>query len=497
MNNKLRYIQYARKSSEAKERQALSIQDQNSECNTCETRDNLNVAYKLEESHSAFKPHNRPEFDRMLNLIQSGQANAILTWKPDRLCRNPEEGGKILQMLQDGQIKEIRTATGDIYTQDSDHLVLQIHFGMANQYSRNLSQNVKRGLSHKCERGEYPRPACIGYECYGDRGRRNIRPHPVESVFVREAYEMMATGKYSLGQILLILTKKGLRTKKGKEVGKSHLYNILTVPTYYGYFYQSGVLYKGNYEPVITKRLYDNVQDVIHNRSRPKSKSHIFAFTGQMMCGNCGCAITATEKHKFYKRTDNYATYIYYHCTRRRGNCNEKPIELSELEKQFDENLKNITIDKEAWSLGIKLLRKKYEEEARTQGNIRKSYQADFNRIQSNLDKLLTLRMGEEVTPEEYAQKKKALLDEQARMESLINDNTGGSKTWLELAEDFFNTAYQAREMLNSDDLESKRKATEDVGWNLILKDGKVKFSFKQPFDILLQPDYRTNVLPD
>src|SRR3989344_8529879 len=218
IKSNLTFIRYSRKSSEAKEKQALSIKDQNAEAEKYASRENLNVKYKIREARSAFKPHNRPEFDRMIDLIRSGKANAILTWKPDRLCRNPEEGGIVLQMLQDGILKEIRTSTGDVYTQDSDHLILQIHFGMANQYSRNLSQNVRRGLEHKCERGEYPRPAPIGYEGKGDRGQRNITLHSFEAPILKEMFELATTGNFSLAYLAEYAGKKGLKTKTGKNI---------------------------------------------------------------------------------------------------------------------------------------------------------------------------------------------------------------------------------------------------------------------------------------
>jgi len=152
--DKLRYIRYSRKSSEAKEKQALSISDQNLECEEYALKEGLNIAVKFGESKTAYKPHKREMFDKMLLLIEFGQADAILTWHPNRLCRNPEEGGKILQLLQDNVIKEIRTTSGDKYTPESDQLILQIHFGMANQYSRDISRNVKRALKHKAEREE-------------------------------------------------------------------------------------------------------------------------------------------------------------------------------------------------------------------------------------------------------------------------------------------------------------------------------------------------------
>ncbi len=306
--NNFKYIEYARKSSESKEKQALSIRDQKSENTKYADIVGLNIIKHLQESRSAFKPHNRPEFDKMIELIKTSKANAILTWKPDRLCRNPEEGGMMIQMLQDGLLKEIRTSSGDIYTQDSDHLILQIHFGMANQFSRNLSQNVKRGLLYKCERGEYPRPAPIGYESYGLVGQRQMRPHPYESPLIIELFKLASTGGNSLSQLSEIMFQKGLRTKKGKKVVKSHVHNILKCPTYFGYFWNNNELFEGKaYEPIISKTLYDQVQIALKSRSKPKVNVWKHAFNGLIICGDCGCQISTSVKDKYYKRTDRNA----------------------------------------------------------------------------------------------------------------------------------------------------------------------------------------------
>src|SRR3989344_7685028 len=230
--NKLAFGEYARKSDEAKERQEFSIPEQKAENEKYKIRENLNVTLQFQDEKSAFKPHKRKQFDEMIRLLRAGVINAILTWKENRLCRNPEEGGILIQMLQDGIIKEIRcVATNAVYTPDSDHLVLQIHFGMANQYSRNLSQNVKRGLNHKCERGEYPRPAPLGYEGQGERGQRTIKPHSFEAPILKEVFELASTGIYSLGYLIKYAERKGLKTKTGNYLGKSHLYNVLTSPT--------------------------------------------------------------------------------------------------------------------------------------------------------------------------------------------------------------------------------------------------------------------------
>lgn len=107
------------------------------------------------------------------------------------------------------------------------------------------------------------------------------------------------------------------------------------------------------------------------------------------------------------------------------------------------------------------------------------------------------MRANEELTREEFIDQKNLLISEQARMKSLINDNESSSANWLELAEKFLDMSFQARDIISGNDLESKRKLIITVGENLLLKDRKLVFTFRKPFDVLLKPAYRQSVLPD
>ena len=462
-----------------------------------ETRDSVDVLYRLEESHSAFKPGNRPEFDKMIALIESKQANAILTWKPDRLCRNPKEGGHLLQLLQDNILKEIRCATGEVYTPESDHLILQIHFGMANQYSRNLSQNVKRGLSHKCERGQYPRPAPVGFEGYGERGQRNIKLHPFEAPILKSLFEMASTGKFSLAYLVDIAYKQGLRTKTGKRISKSHLHVILTSPTYYGYFYQNGELYKGNFEPLIPKTLWDMVQKALMDRSKPAVNSWKSEWNGLAYCGVCGCAITISNKTKNYKRTGRSVIYSYAHCTHRRGNCTQPPIPLKDFQQMILDEVSKVVIDQKTWELGIKLLKERHKDETSRNLNQLSGYEAEEHLLQDKLNKLVDMRADGELTRDEFMKQKEAILKEMASVEALIADTKLSARNWLERTEEFLDNAFHAREIMFAGQPEEKKKLLMSIGEDFILKDKKLQFSFKKPYDVLLIPKYRTNMLRD
>lgn len=490
----LRYIVYARKSSEARERQVLSIPEQLEELNKYIQREGLNVVKVFQESRSAFKPKNRPQFDEVLKMIKRDEADAIVTWKPDRLCRNPEEGGVILQYLQDNIIQEIRTSFGDIYTPESDQLVLTIHFGMANQYSRNISQNVKRSMPYKVARGEYYRVAPIGYENYGEqRGHRNIRPNSFEAPLVKEVFELCAKGGYSLGYLTKYLADRGLKSKKSKEIGKSTMHKMLTSPIYYGYFYYKGELYKGNYTPLITKDTFDAVQVALGNRSVPKVNSWKHPYNGLLRCAECGCSITTSVKKKYYKGTNRTVIYSYHHCTKRKGHCSQGPISTAKLESIFIDAVNKINIDSEVWSLGMELVKAKYSHEVNQNNTQLEHFRAEYNRIEGRLNRLIAMRADSELSAEEFKAQKNLMLEERAKVENKLNDTKFSSDNWLERTEEFLNTAFYAKEIIEGKDILKKRKLIMDIGYDLRLDKGNVDVTYRKPFDILLNPVYRNS----
>ncbi|PIT89461.1 MAG: hypothetical protein COU27_00235 [Candidatus Levybacteria bacterium CG10_big_fil_rev_8_21_14_0_10_36_7] len=105
------------------------------------------------------------------------------------------------------------------------------------------------------------------------------------------------------------------------------------------------------------------------------------------------------------------------------------------------------------------------------------------------------MRADGELSKEEFISQKEILLKEQAHVESLITDTKSTEHNWLELTENFLNTVFHAREIMENGEPEEKRNLIMTLGENLKLRDEKLKFSFRQPYDVLLLPEYRTNVL--
>jgi site-specific DNA recombinase len=134
----MRYILYCRKSTDTEDKQVLSLESQENEMVALAKANNLNIVATLRESQSA-KELGRPIFRQMIEMIRKGKADGIICWKLDRLARNMVEGGEVMDMLQRSILKEIRTYES-VHVPTENVLLLAVHFGMANQYSRDLSE---------------------------------------------------------------------------------------------------------------------------------------------------------------------------------------------------------------------------------------------------------------------------------------------------------------------------------------------------------------------
>ena len=105
----LRYACYRRKSDDDSSLTEKSLGEQQQECKRVEERERLNVVWSKGESKSARKAGKRAVYDEMIELIKEGKVDAILCWHVNRLARNMKEGGEIVDLFVNGQIKEIRT----------------------------------------------------------------------------------------------------------------------------------------------------------------------------------------------------------------------------------------------------------------------------------------------------------------------------------------------------------------------------------------------------
>lgn len=185
------YIIYCRKSSESEERQILSIDSQVKEIKEFAKRLNIEISEVLTESQSAKYP-GRPIFNSMMKRVYQGEVKGIFCWKLDRLSRNPIDGGQIIWAVDQGKLSEIITPYGTFKNIGNDKFMMQIEFGTAKKYVDDLSDNVRRGLRAKLERGWLPGLPPLGY--LNEPKERSIVKDPERFPLVRKMWDLLLQG---------------------------------------------------------------------------------------------------------------------------------------------------------------------------------------------------------------------------------------------------------------------------------------------------------------
>jgi len=348
---KIKYVLYARKSTESEERQVLSIDSQIKEMLSMAEREGLEVVEIRRESHSAKESGQRPVYKEILEDIRRDRFNGILTWAPDRLSRNAGDLGSIVDLMDQQKLLEIRTYGQHFKNSPNEKFLLMILCSQAKLENDNKSVNVKRGLRTRVEMGLWPGVAPTGYLNQKMMDRKcQVIIDPERGPIIKKVFEKVAYEKWSGRKIHNWLKfDLNLKTAAGKKnLSLGNIYRMLDNTFYYGVFEyprKSGNWYTGKHEPLITKELFDLVQEQIKSQIlRVEGKE--FAFTKMMTCGLCGSGISADEKFKKYKN-GKVTRYVYYGCTKARGaDCKCGYTEEKEILKQFENLLEKIDINK-------------------------------------------------------------------------------------------------------------------------------------------------------
>jgi len=366
---KIKYCLYARKSTESEERQVLSIDSQIKEMLQIAERDRLEVVEIRRESHSAKNSSERPVFNSLIADIKDGKFNGLLTWAPDRLSRNAGDLGSLVDLMDQKLLLEIRTFGQHFSNSPNEKFLLMILCSQAKLENDNRGVNVKRGLRTRCEMGLRPGVAPTGYLNVKEMDKRcHAIVDPDRGPIIKQLFEKVAYDKWSGRKLYHWLRFEiNFRTKSNHHLSLSNIYIILQNTFYYGVFEyptKSGNWYTGKHVPLITKELFDLVQEQLQ-RSEISKNNKEFAFTKMISCGLCDSGITACEKFKNQKN-GNVHRYVYYGCTRSKDiNCKGGYLREDDLINQLANEFDKIDVNE----LGIKI---KFEQEVERYRKFRK-----------------------------------------------------------------------------------------------------------------------------
>ena len=475
-----KYIMYCRKSTDEKDRQVLSIEAQINELKEFAKRERFEVVDTLIESRTAKEP-GRPIFEELLKRIQTSQANAILSWHPDRLARNSIDGGQIIYLLDTGKLLDLKFPSFWFENTPQGKFMLNIAFGQSKYYVDNLSENVKRGNRQKLRSGVWPNKAPLGYKNIVEN--KSIDIDPEEAKVIKKAFELFADGKTSYAGITRFLFDNGIQSGKGKPLKIDKISQMFRKKFYIGTMEFNSEEFPASHPTFISKSLFDRVQQNINRISKPREQSHNFAFSGLMRCGECGAVITAEEHIKRYRRTNRSVRYVYYRCTKKIKPCSQPYLEETKLCDQLKQVVSFSALPEEwhgEWKARLQEDRRLAQE---TKEQTLSSLRSDISVLDNKLTLLLDGYLDGTVDSDIYKTKKNQLFQEKLKIEKQISETEENGAGWLEPFSDFINCAIQAQKIARKGSADSDlRIFVQNIGSNFFLKDRQIVVEYKKPF---------------
>lgn len=317
----LRYVIYCRRSSEdASDKQVQSIETQLRELEELRIRDNLNVVATFTESQSAHTP-GREEFAKVVKILESGKANALLVVRSNRIARNPIDAGQIIYLMDRKKLLYIKTSSGTSYKgTPSDKTMLQVELAFNKKDSDDKSEMVKEGFRTKYLKGTPGGVAPFGFRNTPqlDRGARHWVLDEERYSQVKEMFRLFLTGTYSGNKMaeycrdVLKMTTPQRKIYGGKLVEESYVNTMLKNPIYAGFFFSDGVRYELDRKlpRAITEEEHCRIIQMLGNKHQAKFQKHESVFAGFLKGENnafmrldpkfqliCDC------KHKFAYRS--------------------------------------------------------------------------------------------------------------------------------------------------------------------------------------------------
>ncbi|MBR4331768.1 MAG: recombinase family protein, partial [Clostridia bacterium] len=256
----------------------------------------------------------RPDFQRMIEDAAKQQFQMVIVWKLDRFARNRYDSAIYKARLKKYGVRVV--SVKEAITDSPEGIILEgLLESMAEYYSANLSQNVRRGIRESVDKGYYPGGSVpYGYKSVDHRLVLDEKTAPV----IRYVFEEYAKG-VDKKTIIDELNRRGVRNSRGKPLCYTSFQHALRMTTYIGeYTYQGKQIPCA--EPLVSRELFDKVQARLDQKAHAPAaaKAHVpYLLQGKAYCGPCGAPMFGESGKSHTGKLHTY--YCCYNRKRKKG----------------------------------------------------------------------------------------------------------------------------------------------------------------------------------
>ena len=295
---------------------------------------------------------NRPELQGMLDYVAENPVDYVIVHKVDRLARNRADDVEINQALDKAGVRLVST-TESIDQTPSGMLLHGIMSSIAEFYSRNLANEVIKGMTQKARGGGTVSRAPLGYRNIRttDSEGREVRTVEVDeerAPLIQQAFALYATGEWTISALAEHLADRGLTTLAtpripSKPIDEGKLNKLLVNPYYTGVVTFKGATHPGKHPPLIDEQTWRSVQDALAaHMNGERTRDHPHFLKGTVFCGTCGSRLLVQ-----ISKSRSGMRYPYFMCGGRhskRTDCQQKAVLIDEVEDRIEEHYRHIAL---------------------------------------------------------------------------------------------------------------------------------------------------------
>lgn len=447
-------------------------------------RKNLKIIKKFTIIESSTKGE-RPEFRRLINFIKAQKERiALIVDTVDRLQRSFKETPILNDLIEKDFLELHFVKEGNVLSKEANStqkLMWNMGVVMAQSYTDQLSDNVKRSIRHKINNGEWSGPAPLGYLNADDpdTGRKTIVPDPERAFLIKKLFQEFSTGVYSQAELIRKTKEWGLQSRKGNTISTQTFSDVLRNPFYYGCMRIKEQLIPHIYTPLISKDMFDACEAIRTKRNSKQSISetkHDFLFRGLIKCVVSGRTVSCDLKK---------GKYVYLICYNPDKPDKKLWIKEEDVLDQIRAVFKSIQIPSDILAEIIGHLKQSHEAEKSYHHETIKSLHKESEDIAKKQDRLTDLFLEESITKDIYNNKLTQLINRQQEINRLLEQHHKGNEQFKIALSGLITLASRAYEIFESSTTDEKRQLIGYLFSNLELEGGKLRYSLKKPFDLL------------
>ncbi len=465
------YFAYTRVSTQKQGTKGVSLEEQRAAIERYAVRHGLRIAEWFEERITAAKK-GRPLFSNILKRLKKGDAEGIVIHKIDRSARNLRDWSDLADLMDLGVSVHFANESLDLKSRGG-RLSADIQAIVAADYIRNLREETMKGIRGRLKQGLYPFNAPLGYLNSG--GGRVKEIDPVRGPFIRLAFDLYASGRFTLDTLTDEMYRRGLRNRRGRRLGRNDMWRLLNNPFVAGLLElpSTGETFLGKHTPLVPMRLYKSVQSCLAGRRKIRVRKHDFLFRGLFACGGC----------KRFLVGEVQKGHTYYRCHGK--GCKTRSFREESLDAAFRSILCPFAPTEDWQRLLLEHLTYVREREGGNEQNRKSAIAARLEALKSREAKLVDALLDGVLDKPAFDARQRALNEERRSLEDSLASQVDPNVELATFLTNRFELAFVAQQGYEMADSVSKREMVLRLSSNRIAT-GK---------DVVVEPSFPLSII--